>query len=220
MDDVREEVDGVPRLFAAGLWDRSIGARLVYFHLFPHETIRSGTSLTLNLNGIRARGNASETYTARGQYLQFFSIAENDAQTLNRVLRPYLQATITTPNGESYHGVMAIYNSASTRATSTVLAAEAAADTAGGISVTLPADYATYHDLSIAGWETADDAMFAHDIPTDLLAVQTQTRTLTIAGNPGAAGAASATWDPSTRLLAAVQSRNAPWRIIKAELHD
>ena len=88
------------------------------------------------------------------------------------------------------------------------------------ISVTLPTDYATYHDLSIAGWETADDAMFAHDIPTDLLAAQTQARTLAIAGNPGAAGAASATWDPSTRLLAAVQSRNAPWRIIKAELHD
>ena len=96
----------------------------------------------------------------------------------------------------------------------------AAADTAGVASITLPADYATYHDLSIAGWETADDSMFAHDIPTDILAAQTQTRSLTIAGNPGAGGATVASWDPSTRVLTATQQRNAPWRIIKAELHD
>ena len=101
-----------------------------------------------------------------------------------------------------------------------VQAASAATDTAGVLSITLPADYATYHDLSIAGWETADDVMFGHDLPTAVLAAQTQTRNVTIMGNPAAQGAANASWNPATRVLTATQSRNAPWRIISAELHD
>ena len=90
----------------------------------------------------------------------------------------------------------------------------------GVASITLPADYATYHDLNIALFESQDNALADHDIRTSILAAQRGQIEITVAGNPGVAAAASITWNPQTRVVTALSQRNAPVRIVYAELHD
>ena len=103
---------------------------------------------------------------------------------------------------------------------------QAAVDVSGGqanlgaASITLPADYATYRDLNIAIFESQDDSLSDHDLSTRLLAAQTRQIEITVAGNPGVAAAAKITWNSATRVITAVQERNAPTRIVFAELHD
>ena len=95
------------------------------------------------------------------------------------------------------------------------------AATLGVNVITLPADYATYHDLNLGVFETQEDALSDHDFSTKLLAAQTGTSIeLTISGNPGAPAAAKVTWNPTARTITAIDERNAPVQIVYAELHD
>ena len=97
----------------------------------------------------------------------------------------------------------------------------AGGDAAGVDRIVLPADFATFHDLSLAIWENNGDEITSHDVRTSVLAAQRADSVLTFMGNPEATAAIRLTWTPATRTLVAVTGRNiSAIRFIYAELHD
>ena len=217
---IEASIESTPRLIASTLWDNRVGgARDVTVAFWPHNNIPNNFGLVLNVQGIQIRIETSQALPKDEQHFLTFGISQANAGTLTRATaKGYLTMELTT-GADVYHGIIPVIQTIGRRF-STVLAAENASDTAGVLTITLPVGYETYHDLSFGGWETADDSLFAHDIPTELLASQNAPRNITISGNPGAAGATIARWDPSNRTFTATQQRNAPWRIVYAELHD
>ena len=217
---IEASIESTPRLIASTLWDNRVGgARDVTVALWPHTNIPNNFGLVLNVQGIQIRIETSQALPKDEQHFLTFGISQANAGTLTRATaKGYLTMELIV-RSDVYHGIIPVIQTIGRRF-STVLAAEDASDTAGVLTITLPVGYETYHDLSFGGWETADDSLFAHDIPTELLASQNAPRNITISGNPGAAGATIARWDPSNRTFTATQQRNAPWRIVYAELHD
>ena len=90
-------------------------------------------------------------------------------------------------------------------------AAVAGSDSAGATSVTLPADYADYHHLSLGIWEGGQDAIAVEDIPVPVLAANPAA---TIRDQTSARQNLVLVWNRGTRAL----STTSPDRIIYAAL--
>ena len=91
-------------------------------------------------------------------------------------------------------------------------------DTAGVATITLPADYEDYHHLTIGVWGISNDRILETEFLTNLLAVQTANRNLTI-GYQNNRNGAQATWNPTTRVLTSAGSPN-HCRFIYVALED
>ena len=175
VDDARNDGRQL-RLLPATLWDRSIEvSRLVYFYIYPYRTIFSGSRLTLNLSGITSSAQTTENLNKNGQYILPFSVSAADSQTLNRsATRGYIEATITTPDGDEYHTVFTAY-------TSTQPTAPVKQEIATG--QTLP--NGTYELHTLASRDVSGRRFFySHTLPIEVLDVGRASRMYLGEANP------------------------------------
>ena len=207
---------------------RGATAATIYLHWRPSVDVAQGAAIAVSVGGTANNIAAPEALAAdedEGTVLTVPITAAN-AGTIDRsadAVRGYVRVQVTF-NRQVYTCWIEAVDPAAPVPRSRIV--QAAVDVSGGganlgvASVVLPADYATYRDLNLALYESQDAALADHDIRTILLAAQRGQVEITVAGNPGVAASAGITWNPGTRTITALTQRNAPVRIVYAELHD
>lgn len=97
--------------------------------------------------------------------------------------------------------------------------AVAGGDSAGVASLTLPANYDTYQELTLTMWIISDDRVANVTIPTAVLAAQTAAQNIVYATRANRNNSMWLTWTPSTRVLVD-GAQSGGGRIIYASLSD
>ncbi|MCY4599760.1 MAG: hypothetical protein OXF27_07560 [Acidobacteria bacterium] len=222
-----DRAEGGTRLLRpVSAWERSQTARTLYFEWRPRIAVAAGAQIAVTVGGTQNNVRAAAASAAADTVLLTVPVAAGNAGTVTReaaTVAGYVPVQVTHLGG-LYDTWLRAVDPPPAAPKSRIV--QAAVDVSGGganlgvASIVLPADYATYRDLNLALFESQDDALADHDIRTTLLAAQRGQVEITVAGNPGVAAAASVTWNPQTRTITALSQRNAPVRIVYAELHD
>lgn len=214
------------RLRPISTWLRQgAAAQNVHLHWRPSADVTRGAAIAVTIGGTANNITAAEALSAAdddGAVLTVPVTAAN-AGSIDRAsntVAGYVEAQITFDSVVYTCWLEAADAPRAPRVLQAAVDVSGGGSNLGAASITLPANYATYHDLNIALFESQDNALADHDIRTSILAAQRGQVEITVAGNPGVAAAASVTWNPQSRVVTALTQRNAPVRIVYAELHD
>ena len=200
------------RFEAIDTWHGGSVAQTIRFLYQPLVAVSAGVTFTVAIAGVQLQATTTDQIDATGGVLSV-AVGASNAGTISRSPARPLLAQLTTQEGDTLVALVSV--------SSIILTAPVSVGPSAGVTtVTLPADYQRYRTLEIASYETADQSLGEAAFATVLLAAQTAETELTIIGNPGAGGSALAMWNPATRVLTALQQRNAPHRLVYAELHN